>query len=645
MLKRIISGAIASTMSAALLAGCGGGGGSQAVPSTPGSSKTTQMKVTLHVPGSSVTNAKTGKRIPLYTSRNTKGIGFEFGPDPTGFPGGPSTSPQYGAAIALGAPGCDTSAQPDGSYQCVIYVGGVPVGYNDFRIGLWDAAPAGCTNGTGCSFSGANLLSATTTNNVVTLAGIVNTLSFTFRPVVDSMYVQLASGIVDGAASAVTGYLVAKDAQGNIILGNDQYVDANYNGFNVSLDIANDLGAGGCSHNATGTPCSLSFSGAANPTFSNAGPSGNTFTLSYDGTQVFPTSGALQPQVTLSTAGGTPSGTLQQANLQVTQSQNGITVPGQPQVTQRATYGAGPTALTVGSDGALWMTGGGGITRTDTSGTTAGFNVAQGMAGTAGAIAAGSEGYLWYTDTANNKIGRFAPVSSGNISVTETPAIAGATFSAIALGPNGNIWVADSAHNQLDMVDPNSFNAAFTGGTNQFNLGNSPTGLAIGPLVNAGADKSMCAIEPGAPGNGAIECLDLATHLTFGSPTSAVPHSLVVGPDNKVYVGELGQIEVFTVSGSQLAVGSTTKALASGTAYVQSLAANSDGNLWFVEGGAATPTFGNLNIQSATPALNEFSANTNIAAGTTPFQLVLDKNNSTLYFTDNTNNALDFITP
>lgn len=630
MLKRIISGAVASTLSAALLAGCGGGGGSQAVPSTPsgGGSKTTNAKFTIKIPASAATHTKNGKKAPLYVSRNTKGIGVEFGASPVAaFAAGnaPSTTPDTAAAIAPGAPGCDASAGSDGSFNCTVYLAGVPVGYNDLRITLWDAAPASG------SFAGDHALAINVVSNIVTLAGIDNTLGpFTTLPVVDSAYAQLTSGIVNGTASTVTGYVVAKDAQGNIILGGDQFVDANFNNITLTPVINN----GGTS---------LTFSAPASVAFATSGT--NQFTLAYDGLTQFATGGAAQPNVSISVANATATVGLQGSNLEVTNSNNNITVPGQPQVTLLHTYGAAPAVLTVGSDAAIWMTGGGGITRTDASGNTTGWGGGQGLIGTAGAIAAGSEGYLWYTDTADNAVGRFAPTSGATISVTETPSILGATLSAIALGPNGNIWVADSAHNQLDMVDPNNFNAAFTGGSNQFNLGNSPAGLAIGPLVNGGNDKTMCAIEPAAPGNGAIECLDLTTHLTFGSPTTATPHSLVVGPDNKVYVGELGQIEIFTVQGSQLAVGSTTKPLASGSAYVQALAANSDGNLWFVEGGAASPTFGNLNIQSATPALNEFSANTGIAAGATPFSLVLDKNNSTLYFTDNTNDALDYITP
>src|SRR3981081_4656805 len=64
-----------------------------------------------------------------------------------------------------------------------------------------------------------------------------------------------------------------------------------------------------------------------------------------------------------------------------------------------------------------------------------------GLTGSAGlgAIVAGPDGRLWFTESSNNAIGRMAPDGSGAVEFT-IGITAGSVPLGIATGPDGNLW-------------------------------------------------------------------------------------------------------------------------------------------------------------------------------------------------------------
>ena len=548
--------------------------------------------------------------------------------------------------------GC-TAPGSDGSYSCTVYIPGPPVGYDDFRIALWNAAPGAA--GSEFIAAGDSVLSVNVLTAQVVLAGIVNDFNFTTLPVVNSVAVQLTPGIVDGAASTVNGTITEKDAQGNIILGSDQLVNAS----DANLTLTPTINNGGTSL-AFATPCTGNgVSPCTAPTFQTS--ASNTFTIAYDGTAQFATSGATQPNVTIGVSGGTIAGTNFATDLQVTTSQNSITVPGEPQVALlRSPLTDTPTSFTYGSDGNFWDVGNGNsleVIKVDGSAEFV-YGSAQGLVGTPSAIVAGSENDLWYTDSANNMIARFAPATPpATITVTETPAITGTpnlASSVMTLGPDGNVWFTDPGNDALGTVNPNNFSA---GATEYALATGAVTAIGSGPKLGVN-DQSVCATVSGTPN--VLECRDIQAGSFASQNIAAAPSSVVTGPDNNVYVGELGQIQVFPVSGGTLGASSATYSLGNAASTVQSMPVCADGNIWFVEGGATPTTFGSLDIQSATPVLTEYppsktgicTANaTPVAgclAGATPVQLLLGPASAgnLLYFTDNSaNQSIETITP
>lgn len=323
MLKRIA----AIALTASMLSACGGGGSSTTPPVNgpqPKSGGTTTVAFTLKVPGSSIQTRR--GRHPLYVSRDTKGIGIDFQAHSgsgysidsssctSGTPCTADSSPNAGMAIAPGSGSCGSAAN-DGSYSCTVYIAGVPVGYDDFRFTLWNAAPAAlpltcAANGTGCSFSGDKALSVQTLANYAILSGQNNTvpLTATFYPVVDSIatsisYTSPATSVVDGASSTVTASTTLRDANGDIIIGTDPLLDRYGNALSLTMNIANDVGPAGpstCPAASSGAVqtkaegCSLYFgtsgSPGTNPSFTTANGAAAAQTLTYDGNVAFPAS-------------------------------------------------------------------------------------------------------------------------------------------------------------------------------------------------------------------------------------------------------------------------------------------------------------------------------------------------------------------
>src|SRR5262245_6412576 len=68
-------------------------------------------------------------------------------------------------------------------------------------------------------------------------------------------------------------------------------------------------------------------------------------------------------------------------------------------------------------------------------------------------IAAGPDGYLWFTEQFNNKIWRITP--AGTITEFDVlPALPGTDLRDITAGPDGNLWFTDDYNSRIGRITP-----------------------------------------------------------------------------------------------------------------------------------------------------------------------------------------------
>ncbi len=231
------AGSVAVLGALVFAAGCGGGGGSAAVPS--GSPSATQqmgtVTFTLAIPGR--TPGKKGK-LPLYISSAVTSATIVYTPAGGGSPGTVHASCTTNCAATFSA----------------------PAGVDRFDITLLDASNAALSQGS--------------TTSVVT-AGGSNPISMTFNGIVHDATLRIApASLPAGTAATAFMFVDAHDADGATIVPDGTYVDAG--GAPVLFTIANAT---------TGGPISVSSSGVTAPgtvlpvTYSGAATLGTTFTL------------------------------------------------------------------------------------------------------------------------------------------------------------------------------------------------------------------------------------------------------------------------------------------------------------------------------------------------------------------------------
>ncbi|MFN8108435.1 MAG: hypothetical protein U0Y82_01085 [Thermoleophilia bacterium] len=192
-----------------------------------------------------------------------------------------------------------------------------------------------------------------------------------------------------------------------------------------------------------------------------------------------------------------------------------------------------PKGITAGPDGNLWFTlsgGTGGIGRITPAGVITVFTAGMAANGGAVDIVAGSDGNLWYTNYNNYAIGRIT--TSGTI----TEFGAGLAFwqrpANMVLGPDGNVWVGVQMLGAvITRVEPSGAATSFGAAVSQID---EPAGIGVGADGNIWWDDQV---------------------------------QNAVG-----YVTPQGNITLATTSPAPL--------------EPQGMAADAQGNLWFVAGGA-----------------------------------------------------------
>ncbi len=136
------------------------------------------------------------------------------------------------------------------------------------------------------------------------------------------------------------------------------------------------------------------------------------------------------------------------------------------QVAQPLDPNAGPTAIAVGGDGAIWLTDNeaDNVVRVDPTGLVTPIAVGNGPIG----IAVG-EGAVWVADSLDDKVVRIDPTSQ---SVTMTIRV-GRSPTGVAIGA-GSVWVANSGDGTVTRIDPGTDRVVAT-----IALGGSPQAITV----------------------------------------------------------------------------------------------------------------------------------------------------------------------
>lgn len=570
---------IAAAAASALLTACGGGtpqpGELPVTTSTP-----QNVTFTVTVPGTSV-QTRTGKRIPLYTSRDTAGIGIDVRSSSSGsYPQAPNTSPAKAFAMSAAATGCSTGGANNGSYSCSFSVP-AGTGYQTYRVTLWNHAPSAG------SFAGYKALSSAT-GSFTAYTGSTPSVSLTLNPIVDSAAVTLNAGICDGevtcpGVASITANLQLRDAAGSTILGSDTLYDANGNALTMSLLLNNDKTDAGAACGTTpanetgsGSGCALYFS--ATPSYTTAS-SAVTTTIVYDGTYAFPTGGSI-PSISV-LANHALNGALLPATFAVT-ALSGPSIGAAPQRLNYATNAASIGGMIGGSDGYIYLENSPAAIQNFNAATAVATPTSVTTAFTPGSMTT-SPGSLWYTDGSGGIIQQ--PLGTGDAGSIPTSAGSNIQTDNLIYGADGNVWFqlennSSGAFSFQSISTANVLGTAYSFGTG-FTMGSAGSTHAMVSGTFGGV-KAVCGIvttNPFVTPTGSIACVDLTDGIAGTPYTPAAPYTAIaIGGDGNLYASSGTSIYKFT------SYALTAPALvATATNTVNDITAGPEGNIWAAE--------------------------------------------------------------
>jgi streptogramin lyase len=362
----------------------------------------------------------------------------------------------------------------------------------------------------------------------------LNTLNFTANPVVRSVAVQLASGTVNaGTATNDVLTVIAKDADGNTLVGNTSFVDQAGNPVEIFLAVANNQAGG------RGTVKILGQSVVS-------GPGQSSPTARYDGNWL------ANSVISLTTSSNLITN-LTSATL--------TTVP----VLKQFSVGTNPDGIVTGIDGNVWFTehGSNKIGKLTPSGTLTEYTIPSGGSSPSEAMAVGADGNMWFAENSGNKI---AKVTVNGVFTEYSVPTGGSGPFGIASGPDGALWFTENAANKIGRVT--------TSGTfSEYSMaaGSGPTSIILAP------DNNLWFTESSGNKVGKITTSGVITEYTPPSGGSK-PTSITVGPDGRLWITENGanKIAVLTTSGAFTEYSSSTVGSAP-----YGIAVGPDGNLWF----------------------------------------------------------------
>ncbi len=292
------------------------------------------------------------------------------------------------------------------------------------------------------------------------------------------------------------------------------------------------------------------------------------------------------------------------------------------------TAGSAPTDIATGSDGALWFTetAGDKIGRITAAGVITEFPITTVGSNPVG-IVAGPDGALWFAEAAGNKIGR---ITTAGV-VTEFPVTTVASQpNLLTVGPDGAIWFTELNGEKIGRITTAGVITEFV-----------PPTASDGPLqIVQGSDGNLWFTEAGADKIARITPAGVITEFPNPEPTNAVgtTHAITPGPDGRLYYTDAHNLKIGVITTG--GVYSTETPIPSALGGAQDIAIGPDGAIWFAEplvnkiaraGAAAGAGFNFTEFNIPTP-------------GSTPTKLVAGPDGN-LWFTENNGNQIGRLTP
>ena len=472
---------------------------------------------------------------------------------------------------------CPATPNAPGSYTCTasLYVTG---GEHVFTVTAYDS-----TGGTG------NVLSSNTTGSVYVNPVEATTVFLVLEGVVRNVVLTLATtNPPAGKAAAIALTVVARDADGNLIVGPAAYdnpvtlTTTNATAGPLSKTVLNSpADTAGLTVNYTGANVDKISYGATAAGLSSGNVIGAVLTpgAASAGFTEFPipTGGSYAEDITAGPDGA----------LWFTEGEAGkigrITTAGS--ITEYPILSGGaysfPGGITAGPDGALWFTedreGPGYIGRISTAGVITEYLIPSGFSQPMG-IAAGPDGALWFTEFGNNgasKIGRIT--TGGTITEFSTPE-QNSGPQGITAGPDGALWFTEDVNTGVAKIGRVTVGGSFS----EYVLA-PPFGTPA--AIVAGPDGALWFDDPNANQIGRITTAGSVTAYPIATAGSE-PFGLADGPDGALWFAQpaggqpspVGMIGRITTGGAITELPVPTPA-----GFPAGITAGPDGAIWFTE--------------------------------------------------------------
>jgi virginiamycin B lyase len=226
-----------------------------------------------------------------------------------------------------------------------------------------------------------------------------------------------------------------------------------------------------------------------------------------------------------------------------------------------------PLGTCAGPDGNVWFTESAQnkIGKLTPTGTFTEYTVPTGSSTPSG-ICAGPDGNLWFTEQAGNKIAKCT--TGGSFTEYTVPTGSSAPLG-ICTGPDGNLWFTESSGNKIGVVTVSGTFTEYAISTSS----SQPRGICAGP------DGNLWFTETNGNKIGKITLTGTITEYTVTTSSSS-PYYICTGPDGNLWFTEAAANNVgkMTTSGTMVEYAVPT---ASSTPY--GICAGPDGNLWVCE--------------------------------------------------------------
>lgn len=220
-----------------------------------------------------------------------------------------------------------------------------------------------------------------------------------------------------------------------------------------------------------------------------------------------------------------------------------------------------------------------------------------GPAGDGGnAIASGPDGNMWFTNNANNSIGRITPTGAVTYFAVPTTSASASTgglgLYAIAAGPDGNLWFTAFSANLVGKITP-------AGAITTYPV---PTANAMPMGITAGLDGNIWFVLDNASGIGRITPGGVITEFSIPTPGATGPAAITsdngclmcgfmitAGPLNSLWftIPAANRVGRITMAGVVTTLPVTTAPPVSvpvgANATIGAITAGDDGNLWITQ--------------------------------------------------------------